>query len=82
MKVKLNEMVEICENEELEAGADIEIFAWAVSEGDAVKKGDKMMEVMVGKTSIEVAVPADGIISVLVEEGEIVSGDDVIAEIN
>ena len=82
MKIKLNEMPEVLENEDVEAEADIEIFAWSVADGAAVKKGDKMVEVMVGKTSIEVAVPADGTISIAVEEGEIVSGDDVVAEIN
>ena len=43
MKVKLNEMVEIKENEDLEKDADIEIFEWAVSDGDDVKKGDKIV---------------------------------------
>ncbi len=81
MKVKLNEMVEIKENEDLEKDADIEIFEWAVSDGDDVKKGDKIVEVMVDKTSIEVAAPVDGTIHILVEEGEIVSGDDIVAEI-
>ena len=82
MQIKLNEMVEIRDNEELEENADIEIFAWAVSDGDTVKQGDKILEVMVDKTSIEIASPADGTVSIMVEEGEIVSGEDVVAEIN
>lgn len=81
MKIKLNEMVEIKENEDLTPDADIEIFEWAVGNGEPIKKGDKMVEVMVDKTSIEIASPADGTLTVLVEEGEIVSGDDVVAEI-
>lgn len=81
MKIKLNEMVEIKENEDLEADADIEIFSWTVANGSTVKKGDEMVEVMVGKTSIEITVPVDGTINILVEEGEIVSGEDIVAEI-
>jgi len=81
MKIKLNEMVEIKENEDIEQDADIEIFEWAVSNGDTVAKGDKILEVMVGKASIEIAAPADGVVSIMVEEGEIVTGDDVVAEI-
>lgn len=81
MKIKLNEMVEIKNNEDLEDVTDVEIFEWRVADGDAVKQGDILVEVMVGKTSIEIAAPADGTIKILVEEGEIVSGDDDIAEI-
>lgn len=81
MKIKLNEMVEVKENEDLQKDADIEIFEWAVSDGDDVNKGDKIVEVMIDKTSIEIASPVDGTIRILVEEGEIVSGEDVVAEI-
>ena len=81
MKIKLNEMVEIKNTEDLEDVTDVEIFEWRVADGDAVKQGDILVEVMVGKTSIEIAAPADGTIKILVEEGEIVSGDDDIAEI-
>ena len=46
-----------------------------------MKKGDKIAEVLVGKASVEVTAPADGTIHIKAEESEIVSGDDVIAEI-
>ena len=81
MEIKLNEMVEIKENEDVEQDTDLEIFAWAVNNGDSISKGDKLIEVMAGKTSIEVAAPVDGTVKILVEEGEIVTGDDVICEI-
>ena len=44
-------------------------------------EGDKIAEVLVGKASVEVTAPADGTIHIKAEESEIVSGDDVIAEI-
>ncbi len=75
MELKLNMM------QEIEEGADIEICEWAVKDGDSVKKGDKIAEVLVGKASVEVTAPADGTIHIKAEESEIVSGDDVIAEI-
>jgi len=81
MKIKLNEMPEVLENEDVEAEADIEIFAWLVADGDAVKQGDEILEAMFDKTSVKITAPADGTIKILVEEGEIVSGDDVVAEI-
>ena len=52
-----------------------------VKVGDSVKKGDKIAEVLIGKASVEVTAPADGTIHIKAEESEIVSGDDVIAEI-
>ena len=75
MELKLNMM------QEIEEGADIEICEWAVKDGDSVKMGDKIAEVLVGKASVEVTAPADGTIHIKAEESEIVSGDDVIAEI-
>ena len=75
MELKLNAM------QEIEEGADIEICEWTVNDGDSVKKGDKIAEVLVGKASVEVTAPADGTIHIKAEESEIVSGDDVIAEI-
>lgn len=81
MEIKLGEMVEIKETEGFEEDLDIEIFEWAAQSGDTVKAGDKLVEVMVGKASIEVAAPADGVLTVLVEEGEIVTPDVVVAKI-
>ena len=81
MEIKLNEMIEVKENEDIDPDADIEIFEWAVEDGAAVKSGDALLEAMFGKTSVKIAAPADGTVKILVEEGEIVSGDDVIAEI-
>ncbi len=81
MKIKLNEMIEIKDNPNFEADADIEIFSWSVSDGEKINQGDKLVEVMVGKTSIDLTAPASGKVKILVEDGEIVSGDDVVAEI-
>ena len=73
MELKLNMM------QEIEEGADIEICEWAVKDGDSVKKGDN--NTRSSKASVEVTAPADGTIHIKAEESEIVSGDDVIAEI-
>lgn len=81
MKVKLGELAEIRDNEDFAEDMDIEIFEWAVSDGAAVEKGDKMVSVMVGKTSIDVVAPTSGTIRILLEEGEITDPGAVIAEI-
>lgn len=81
MKIKLNEMAEIKENEDIEQDSDIEIFEWAAKNGAKVSKGEKLLEVMVGKASIEIVSPADGVLTILMEDGEIVTGEDIVAEI-
>jgi len=75
MQIKLNTL------QELEEGADIEICQWFVSDGHAVKKGERIAEVLIGKSSVEIEAPADGTLKIISEENEIVSGEDIIAEI-
>ena len=49
------------------------IETWEKAVGDTVKKGELLMTVETGKTSIEVDSPVDGVLTaILVEEGETV----------
>ena len=81
MKIRLCEAPEIKDNEDISLDDDIEIFEWAVSNGDDIQAGAKLVEVMVGKTSIEVAAPVSGKVTIMAEAGEIVTGDAEVAEI-
>ena len=51
---------------------DGKVLRWLVSDGDAVEKGDVLVEIETDKATIEVESPADGILRILAEEGAIV----------
>lgn len=58
------------------------VMAWLVAEGDAVEKGDPIMEVETDKVTMEVEAPEDGILrGLLVNVGDVVPVAEVIAYI-
>ncbi len=58
------------------------ITKWLKNEGDAVEKGEPILEVMTDKANMEVEAPASGILrKILAKEGDIVPIKDVIAVI-
>lgn len=60
-----------------------EIVRWIVSEGDAVKEDDPVVEVMTDKATVEIPAPASGVISKhLVAEGEVAEVGNVIFTID
>lgn len=81
MKIKLGEMKEIKNNADINGDEDFEIFEWAVSNGDHIEAGEKLVEVMVGKASLDICAPLNGIVTILSEDGEIVDAETEIAEI-
>lgn len=75
MKFKLSSVVTTEEE-------SAEIFQWYKKEGEAVAEGDNLLEVLVGKASVDVQSPVAGTLKkILCEENEIVGIDDEIAEI-
>lgn len=65
---------------EVEEGSDIEIVQWFKHEGDPVAKGEKLVEVLIGKASIEIESPAAGTLKHIIhKDNEIVAPDDEIA---
>jgi pyruvate/2-oxoglutarate dehydrogenase complex dihydrolipoamide acyltransferase (E2) component len=58
------------------------IEQWLVSDGDTVKKGDPMMEISTEKLNNTIECPADGVIKILVEEGESVECGEPVAQID
>ena len=46
------------------------IGSWMVSNGATVKKGDVIAEICTEKLTNEIESPADGVITILVEEGD------------
>jgi 2-oxoisovalerate dehydrogenase E2 component (dihydrolipoyl transacylase) len=58
---------------------EAELIAWSVNVGDAVKRGQKLMEVMTDKAAMEVPAPFNGVISALrAEPGQKIKVGDVV----
>jgi len=59
---------------------EVEIVQWFVAEGDEVKKGQPLLEVLIDKASLEIEASENGkIIKLLKKESEIVRVDEEIA---
>ena len=64
-----------------ESVSEATVGEWQVSEGDAVKKDDILVELETDKVSVEVRAEEDGVISKIVaQEGDTVEIGDTIAE--
>lgn len=57
------------------------LATWFVADGDVVKEGQLIAEVMVDKVSMDVIAPQDGTVSLLVEEEAAVPQGQEIARI-
>jgi pyruvate/2-oxoglutarate dehydrogenase complex dihydrolipoamide acyltransferase (E2) component len=57
------------------------VATWLAHDGEAVKAGQVIAEVMVDKVSADVSAPVDGVLRVLVPEEETAHQGDVIARI-
>ena len=56
-----------------ESVAEGAIAKWNKKSGDSVKKDEVLVEIETDKVSLEVAAPADGVLQILVGEGETVT---------
>lgn len=55
---------------------------WKKKDGERVEKGEPLMEFSTEKLTNEMAAPESGVLKILVQEGEIATCGDPIAEIN
>jgi len=62
---------------------DIEgaVSVWFFENGDSVNEGDTLCEVMAEKVTFEIAAPASGALTIVVEAEQAVSKGDAIARI-
>ncbi len=61
---------------------EITVNNWYFEEGDAVQKGDNLVEVTTGSSTYQIAAPVSGIVSeIFFEEGDDVEVGEVIATI-
>jgi pyruvate dehydrogenase E2 component (dihydrolipoamide acetyltransferase) len=58
------------------------IEAWLKKDGDTVAKGEIILEISTEKLTNEIEAPADGVLKILVGEGETVDCGAEIAEIS
>ncbi|GAA1348311.1 lipoyl domain-containing protein [Arthrobacter roseus] len=60
---------------------EADLVDWLVSEGQSVVKGQALCQIETSKTTNEFSSPADGRISLRVDEGDLVELDTIIAVI-
>ena len=60
-----------------ESISEVEIATWLVSDGDYVEKDQAIAEVDSDKATLELPAEAAGVITLKVEEGDVVAGGDV-----
>jgi len=66
-----------------ESVAEATLMAWHKKAGDAVKRGDSLIDIETDKVTLEVAAPNDGVLAeILKPDGSSVSSDEVIARID
>ena len=67
---------------DIEDSDDIEIAQWYIKEGESFQAGQQVLEALIGKTVIEVTFEKAGrLVKILVEDGEIVNGEQTIAQV-
>ena len=57
------------------------VVKWLKSDGEAVKKGENIVEIMTDKVTTEVESPKDGILQILIEEDNTVPVGTIIGEV-
>ncbi len=57
------------------------IEKWLKKDGDTVKKGEGIVEIMTDKITTTIESPIDGVLQILIEEGNIVPVGEIIGEI-
>ena len=58
------------------------VVKWLKSDGEIVKKGEEVVEIMTDKVTTAIESPADGILQILIEEDNTVPPGTVIGEVN
>ena len=62
---------------------EVKILRWLKRQGDAVKKGESLLEVETDKVNVEIEAPDSGLLSeVRAQEGDAVSFNSVVAIID
>lgn len=66
-----------------ESVAEATLMTWHKQPGDAVKRGDSLIDIETDKVTLEVAAPNNGVLSEIIRQnGDTVTSDEVIAHIN
>src|SRR5207244_117666 len=60
---------------------DGKVVRWLVADGDRVGAGQPIVEIETDKATIEVEAPAEGVIRLVAEEGQILAVETTLAEI-
>jgi 2-oxoglutarate dehydrogenase E2 component (dihydrolipoamide succinyltransferase) len=61
--------------------AELRVGAWHCRNGNSVREGDRLLEIIAGEVIVELPVPADGILRKLADEDEVVTVGQVVGEI-
>jgi len=65
-----------------ESVAEATLMNWHKNTGDAVKRGDSLIDIETDKVTLEIAAPNDGVlVEILKQDGEEVNSDEIIAKI-
>ncbi|MCG8325008.1 MAG: dihydrolipoamide succinyltransferase, partial [Thiotrichales bacterium] len=66
-----------------ESVAEATLMTWHKQAGDAVKRGDSLIDIETDKVTLEVAAPNNGVlVEIIRQNGETVTSDEVIAHID
>jgi pyruvate/2-oxoglutarate dehydrogenase complex dihydrolipoamide acyltransferase (E2) component len=57
------------------------VVKWLKSDGEIVKEGEEVVEIMTDKVTTAIESPADGILQILIEEDNTVPAGTVIGEV-
>jgi pyruvate/2-oxoglutarate dehydrogenase complex dihydrolipoamide acyltransferase (E2) component len=57
------------------------IEKWLKKDGDTVKKGEGIVEIMTDKITTTIESPIDGVLQILIEEGNVVPVGEIIGEV-
>lgn len=75
-------MIEVCVPTDLWREGEAAISAWLYSNGELVREGSVIAELMVEKSSFEIVAPASGKLTILVAAEESVAKGELVAKID